>query len=661
MACVCAGTPSAIATISLSPSTPTMSIQGLDPYLARQYLLHHAYSPLVSVQSSHSADTRIQNAVRHQEGFSTLLILEPYGNNAKYSVTNQAFKITNTLLITRSYPSFPIRFQLCLVEQLSVLQASESKLNLNKLRQLFSASSLEGLMQHIASEDDALNDLYLEFFAKVISSNRIVPFETFNHPVCQIFVIDFHTDTLASLRQTIVDFRNYNFPKYFQIDDLLMHVFILYDPNVASEVDITTFQSDIRRQLSIQSSPIAVIQLDDEAPLITLSKHENSTIEEDLQRLSLENAKVQENLIQIPHSLDSTIKQKLYEFINKHLIPHMTEKVRHWDDSILAPKKSFTGRFFSVSKKLFNNENNSSGSGQSSTSFNHQGNYYHKTSVEQTIRKLADWSLILKDFKYAYSTYDLIKKEYNNDRAWAYVASTQEMCVVSLLLAQTQQSIQITPPDKNTLRKIKHDIVEPYLDSLAYTYKSRLNIKTYGIRASLVVIELLLCMCNAYNISWWWSDLIERYLCKCVADFESTTSNSASDVQVIRALLYERLGYCLGNCVYSSLPSTSISVKDAKSEESKEGFYRNTNKMEPSSVSMGLKRERQASLWYLLSIKEWALLKNYKQAAHLLHNIESCFTIDRLTNEWYDRPDVLLGCIKRQMEIVGIKEEVVES
>lgn len=623
-----------------------MAPQGLDPYLARQYLLHHAYSPLVSVQSSHSADSRIQGAVRGAEGLSTLRILEPYGNNAKYTVQNQAFKITSTLLITRSYPSFPVRFQPCLVEQLSVLGASDSKLNAGKMRQLFSPSSLEMLMQHTSSAQNSLADLYLEFLSKVVTSNRIVPFETFNHPICQLFVVDFHTDTLATLRQSIVEFRNYNFPKFFQIDDLLMHVLVLYDPREASEVDITSFQSEIRRNLSIRSTSAPVEKLESDGPTVSLCKHESSTIEEDLQQMSLESAKSQKKSLQISQQLDSTIKQKLYELINKHLILHMTDKVRQWDDSILAPKKSFTGRFFLVSKKLFNNENNSSSSGQGSA-YDHHENYYHKSSVEQTIRKLADWSLILKEFKYAYSTYELIKKEYNNDRAWAYVASTQEMCAVSLLLAQTQQSIQIAPPDRNTLRKIRHDIIEPYMDSLTYTYKSRLNVKTYGIRASIVVVELLLCMCSAYNISWWWSDLIERYLCKCIGDFESNTGNNGMDFQVIRALLYERLGYCLDHCTFYSIPTIAT---EPVAPEPEEGYYVNSNKLQPASISMGLTREREASLWYLLSVKEWARFKNYGQVTNLLENLKSCFVIDELTNEWYDRPDVLLGYIKRGVE-----------
>ena len=132
----------------------------------------------------------------------------------------------------------------------------------------------------------------------------------------------------------------------------------------------------------------------------------------------------------------------------------MQNKVRTWDDQVLQPKKSITGRFFSASRKLFNNSDSnllsststsassSSSPAHHSSTFNYRENQYYKSSPEQMTRKLADWSLMLKDFKYAYSTYDVVRKDYSNERAWLYVASTQEMCIVSLLLQHTSHTIK---------------------------------------------------------------------------------------------------------------------------------------------------------------------------------------------------------------------------
>ncbi|KAK6203197.1 ER-golgi trafficking TRAPP I complex 85 kDa subunit-domain-containing protein [Scheffersomyces amazonensis] len=681
--------------------------KGLDPYTARQHLLHHTYSPLISIQSSLNSDILFQSILNNND-ISTLQIFKPYGNNARYSIPNQSFKITNSQLITKSYPSFPVRFEPSLPELLSVYNTSSSSIsqsnsstttttststttNINNsttpsggqpLNQLFSISSLEVLLKHLSltSHD---KELYLAFYNKIITSNKIVPFETFNHPIAQIFIVDFENDSIESLRKMIVEFRNFSFPKFFQIDDLLIHTFILYDSNKFSTNDLFNFQNQIRSTLNINSSIIPIIQPLSNDSLVKLSIIENSTIEEDLQRIALQeqssNSIPSTNYIQIPKSIDSIIRNKLFEFINKYLIPHMQTKIRLWDDQRLQPKKSITGRIFSVSRKLFNNNNNSnnnnnnnsdsnlnnsSNSNINSGSFNYNEHYYHKSSSEQIIRKLADWSLILKDFKYAYSTYDLIKKDYTNDRAWVYVASIQEMCIVSLLLAQTQEG-NINTIDKNTLRRIRHDIIEPYIDNLSYTFKSRLNIKTYSLRTIIIIIELLLCISTAFNVSWFFNDLVERYLRKLIDEFDNHLSSSTP--QAIRAVLFERLGYTLGKCTYISevnlhylnidkFNQEKLPKSEKDEPENEEGYYHNPYKLNPTTSTSvtGLTRFRKSSIWYLLSIKQWIDLKRIKQIQYLLGNIRLIYNIDSLDNinninniNWYDRNDLLLGFVKR--------------
>lgn len=616
--------------------------KGSDPYTARQYLLHHLYSPLISVESSPNSDIVIQSILNDND-ISMLSILKPYGNNVKYSLQNQFFKLTNNQLITKNYPSFPIRFEPSLPDLLSINSDLSSKNSeTNSLHQLFSISSLELLLKKIHPEND---DLYLTFFNKIITSNLITPFETFNHPISQIFIINYNNDSIDFLRTKIVEFRNYNFPKYFQIDDLLIHVFVLYDTTVTDEDEILQFQNLIRKTLTVSSSLIPIVFKENLEEYEEILKNENSTIDEELQRISLQKDKTFDKYFKIPVQLDHQFRSAVFKFIAEHLIPHMERKIRIWDDQILAPRRSIASRFFSVSKKLFNNNNN-----ENTSQFNFQENYYHKSSPEQIIRKLADWSLILKDFKYSYSVYDFIKKDYTNDKAWIYVASTQEMCMVSLLLVQTQlpntQAI-----DKNTLRKIRHDIVEPSLDNLSYTYKSRLNLKTYSLRTHLVVIELLLCMSLTYNMSWWWQDLIEKYLLKVLGEFDNHLVSSNQSLQVIKAILLERLGYSFGKYQSTDKFIDFDQLKRHNDEQSEEGLYNNEKKLSPrvDADSFGFNRYRKSSLWYLLSIKEWDDLGNLEHIKTLLSNITQTYDLQSKDN-WYDRKDLLLGSIKHKVE-----------
>lgn len=638
-----------------------MPFSGADPSTIRQLLLQHTFLPLISVQSTHNADALFQKECLNSL-LSVLLVWKPYGNNAKYGVPNQAYKITNTLLITRTYGSFPVRFDPSLPELMTVHNSEAAP---DKLRGLFSILSLDLLLKNAAQHQTAPpvrseDNLYMNFFRKVITTNRIVLFDTLNHPVSQVFVIDFQTDSVDVLRLLIVEFRNFAFPKFFQIADLLIHVFVLFNSQEVKEADVAEFQARIRTDLSVTSTAVPMFQSTEQS-FVKMSKFENATIDEEVQQISLQQSKEDDDdeYLKVPKSLDTTLRGKFHEYISKVLIPHMERKIRTWDDLILSPKKSITGRFFSVSRKLFNNNGQQAHTPSPSGTFNFQGNYYHRSSPEQAIRKLADWSLILKDFKYAYSTYDLIKKDYTNDKAWVYVASTQEMCIVSLLLAQTQPLASDTlpqPPDKNTLRKIRHDIIEPYIDNLSYTFKSRLNVPTYAIKTYLIVAELLLNMSIMFNIPWWWNDLIERYYLKCMGEFDSHLAASKSP-QVIRAILYERLGYTSGRSFFVAgeykrfVTQAFGESAEKKQEEVKEGHYENISKLSPDKDNSlkGLTRFRKSSLWYILAMRDWLQLQDTHQMQYLIKNIAVKYNIAGKNDVWYDRGDLVLGQIKDRL------------
>ncbi|OVF07521.1 putative trafficking protein particle complex III-specific subunit [Clavispora lusitaniae] len=643
---------------------------GVDPSTVRQLLLQHTFSPLVSIHSTHSADALFQSECQ-SASTSVLQVFRPYGNNAKYGIPNQGYKITNTQLVTRTYGSFPVRFEPSLSELLTVHHQAD-----DKLRGLFSLSSLELLMKHRASDQaQAPENLYTSMFRKVITSNRIVSFDTLNHPVAQLFVIDAATDSVESLRSAIVEFRNFNFPRYFQTADLLVHVIVLYDTRTTDENSVAPMLAAIRSTLSVSASTIPMFQACSEN--VRMSKVENATVEEDVQRISMP----EDEYLTLPKTLDSTLRSKLHEFISRTLVPHMERKIRLWDDSVLAPKKSITGRFFSVSRKIFNA--NESADQHLAGSYNHTGNYYYRSSPEQSIRKLADWSLMLKDFKYAYSTYDLIKKDYTNDKAWLYVAAAQEMCIISLLLAQTQplaSDVMPQVPSRNTLRKIRHDIIEPYIDNLTYTFKSRFNVTTYAIKTYLVVAELLLNMSVMFNLSHWWADLIERYFLTCMAEIDAYLASSDSP-HVSRAILYERLGYSTARAVFvpDGYRDAVETMQTVSAGETKKSFSSETEKTETTSVSestksdeyinqnklpceadtsfKGLTRKRKSALWYILSMREWLLLNNNRQIERLLRSIEEKYDISSNTANWYDREDLILAHIKARSQIPVVSND----
>jgi trafficking protein particle complex subunit 8 len=99
---------------------------------------------------------------------------------------------------------------------------------------------------------------------------------------------------------------------------------------------------------------------------------------------------------------------------------------------------------------------------------------------------------MLRDYKLAYSTYDIVRKDFGNDKAWKYAAGAQvfrkrkriteyqEMTATSLLFL----------PSPLTMAK-RTELLEPLLDSAFYSYTARLSSPYLALRMVLVSVELL--------------------------------------------------------------------------------------------------------------------------------------------------------------------------
>ena len=64
---------------------------------------------------------------------------------------------------------------------------------------------------------------------------------------------------------------------------------------------------------------------------------------------------------------------------------------------------------------------------------------YHYSSAEAMLRKLADWLVMLGDYKKAMTIYETVKKDYQSDRAYRYYAGVQEMIGLCTIMASMNQ------------------------------------------------------------------------------------------------------------------------------------------------------------------------------------------------------------------------------
>ena len=157
-----------------------------------------------------------------------------------------------------------------------------------------------------------------------------------------------------------------------------------------------------------------------------------------------------------------------------------------WDDQVASRRRGISGRFMSLSKRWTafgsskSNAANSDGTGNSgSSNYNTQMGFYPPESPEALMRQLADYAVMLRDWRLAHSTYDFVRSDFSRDKAWKYHAAANEMSAITSLLMTTPQS------------KSRGDALDQWLDTAVYSYVTRCSDPIGASRCLVAAAELL--------------------------------------------------------------------------------------------------------------------------------------------------------------------------
>lgn len=216
------------------------------------------------------------------------------------------------------------------------------------------------------------------------------------------------------------------------------------------------------------------------------------------------------------HESDATaIKNFLREMVTQSIVPFMESRVTTWNDQVASRRRGISGRFMSISKRLagFGSikatySGSSANPGTTGSNFDVQQGYYSSETPEATMRQLADYSFMLRDWKLAHSTYELLRTDFRNDSAWLYHAAANEMFATSFLLA---------PQSMNS--KVKTDTVDQMLEIASYSYLKRCSKPSGAIRCLTVAIELLKSRgsAGAEDAAKWGAKLLELGILTIIA------------------------------------------------------------------------------------------------------------------------------------------------
>ncbi|RHZ88010.1 hypothetical protein Glove_26g15 [Diversispora epigaea] len=173
------------------------------------------------------------------------------------------------------------------------------------------------------------------------------------------------------------------------------------------------------------------------------------------------------------------------ELVVQSIVPFMERNIQNWNEQVASSRRGITGRLFSASRRYFSTgpktglvQQSSQYPYASNTSSNNVSNtIYNYNTPEAQMRKLADWSFMLRDYKFAHSVYDTVKKDFSADKAWKYYAGAQEMIGICLLIASTNINNRTE--------------IEYYFDQAMNAYYNRSKLPFYATRATILHYELL--------------------------------------------------------------------------------------------------------------------------------------------------------------------------
>lgn len=643
-----------------------------------QQLIINAYSPKISVISTKSADLIAQKFgdvenIRHLFNyFENIFAFGSYYNKPVSSNNG-----TSTMHLSGSGC---VKF----VDDIT----TNLNLNNNKIDELFELNNFnECLKNYVSAINDKLsflnnsnfsfetyhneylkisnlqNSIYMKLISMLLSSTQISSFECFNHPVLQLMVIS-GNDTNTDINDLTTKLKQRKIPQWFDESSVLQLALILVDQNDSEMLqNALKIQEEMKIKYGKKSTILSIdlsFQKEDilENDSVILYPSVINNIENSCNTLK----EKKKNTIVLNKKSFNSWKRLLEEIISKDLVLFMNTKIKQWNDEVVNPRTSLTGKIFGSRKwgnsnkpsffSFGNNRNTLKADEDHNISYNSNNGYYMAKSPEMILRKLGDWYFMLGDYKNAYTTYELVKKDMNNDKAYLHLASLQESIVFSLFMGVTSKPGLATHP---ITPKMIANIINPMIDSSFYTYLSKCNLRTYTLRLIIISAELyfLLGQYTAGNASI--SGLppnypsAEIYFMESVNLFRKSIDSKLLD-NLSNGYLMQRISYIFFS--YDK-PINDIQIND----NNKSSYYeaKNENKLQISTHSIknfGIPKTRKMVFWLLLSIKEIDPVKEPIQAQIALWRMEDQLQEDLSYNnilDWLNQQGGLLHKVKAQL------------
>ncbi|PKY05588.1 hypothetical protein P168DRAFT_325931 [Aspergillus campestris IBT 28561] len=454
-------------------------------------LITRSFSPVVGVYASVDTDDLV-----HEKGFPGGFwgLIRPFGENVPGKIV-----IRDSVGSSRGWEDYGVRFvdlggqaryppdatpgQPPPLTQIDEALTKDLEAAENPLARTLRPKDLAGA--------STISPLYNDFLHQLLSIPSATPHETFRHPVASVIAISSrNTSPLETLRQLYADTTNGDrrLPEWIHPEYLRYYV-LVHDEDRDDIAESTKLYDQMKRHFGLHChllrlrSNQCVVTDDDSvevpecewvSPAERLSGSAEPLVDLDM-----------DGHLYLFESDVMAIKAFVRELVAQSVIPFMENRVAVWNDQVASRRRGISGRFMSMSRRWagFGSSSRSSLTGSAGgVSGNYDGarGFYRPDAPEAVLRKMADFAFMLRDWKLAASTYELIRSDYANDKAWKYHAGVHEMCAISLLLNP------VSMPAKTKLGDI-----DQMLDTACYSYHTRCSDVPNALRCLTLAVELL--------------------------------------------------------------------------------------------------------------------------------------------------------------------------
>ncbi|OTA97382.1 hypothetical protein M434DRAFT_391849 [Hypoxylon sp. CO27-5] len=426
---------------------------------------------------------------------------------------------------------------------------------------------------------DVPSPYYALYLRRLLSGLPLTPHETFAHPVACVIAISSRNQTpIETLRRLYTESHTGDKRLPNWVDPEFLRYYVLVHEEERDDITRSMSLFDqMKRNFGLHCHLLRIrgtqsVATDDDS--IPLPRSEWMSASEELVdiRRSDEDQEDFEDPTRYIFESDATaIRTFIREMVTQSIIPTMERHVSVWNDQVASRRRGLAGRFVGLTKKWgFGSGSRTSFAGPSSNSNYDTLGFYRHDAPEAIMRKLADYAFMLRDWKLAHSTYELLRSDFNNDKAWKYHAAANEMAAISLLIMP-----------QNLSAKSRAETIDTAFEAAFYSYITRCSAPYGALRCLSLGLELLRLRGGSSidEAAKWGIRLLESKIIGPVGD----------------ALIKERLAVCYA---------------------SKQGM----------GTRLWGGRRRKSALWSVLGAEAWVAQSKYIQAQRCLNEARKTYS-----------------------------------